>query len=61
MESPANPKVSEMRLRDLFAVHAMAAFIQSEKLDREYEFAAIKAYGFADAMLAEREKPGVDD
>lgn len=46
-------------LRDYFAAKAMQAFICSPNATQDWikEYCSSSAYGMADAMLAEREKP----
>jgi hypothetical protein len=50
-------------LRDYFASEALAGIVAHEgpvnhfKRPADYEYTAERAYGYADAMLAERSKP----
>lgn len=44
-----------MTLRDYFAAKAMQALISADPM-RTYEYVALLAYGYADAMLKAREQ-----
>jgi len=51
-----DPACRGMTLRDWFAAHALAGMLADRERDGGYAAFATDAYGFADAMLANRER-----
>ena len=53
-----------LSIRDYFAAAAMQAYLSGRKVDGRdtlHEYVAITCYQYADAMLAERNKPTSND